>query len=194
MDATNEFNSLLETTLESARSKLENMLNATFKALNKSITNGLGLEYTREEWDLINKEADQYLDSINAAAGITGLEKKYIDAINKSSRVKDQQRITAMMNEELDALKEKDKLSQYDLDRAEKKYNLLLAQIALEDAQANKTQMRLRRDSQGNYTYQYVADEEAINKAEDDLRNAYNDLYNFDKDAYKNNLDEIYSL
>jgi hypothetical protein len=32
------------------------------------------------------------------------------------------------------------------------------ARIALEEAQNNKTNMRLKRDSQGNYSYQYVAD------------------------------------
>jgi hypothetical protein len=57
------------------------------------------------------------------------------------------------MKEQMKYLEEKDKLSEYDLKRAEASYNLLLKQIALEEAQYNKTTMRLRRDSQGNYTY-----------------------------------------
>jgi hypothetical protein len=52
--------------------------------------------------------------------------------------------------------------------------------------------MRLRRDSQGNYTYQYVADEDSIAQAQQDLLAAQNDLYNLDKDQYKENLNEIY--
>ena len=31
------------------------------------------------------------------------------------------------------------------------------ARAALEDAQAEKTELRLRRDSQGNYSYEYTA-------------------------------------
>ena len=43
-----------------------------------------------------------------------------------------------------------------------KKLQLKLAEIALEEAQNNKSKMRLRRDSQGNYSYQYVADQDNI--------------------------------
>lgn len=88
------------------------------------------------------------------------------------------------MDAELKALKDKDKLTQYDLDRAEKKYQITLAQIALEEAQQNKNKMRLRRDSQGNYRYQYVADEDAIQKAQEQLTSLYTDLYNFDKERF----------
>lgn len=52
--------------------------------------------------------------------------------------------------------------------------------------------MRLKRDSQGNYSYQYVADQDNITKAENDLQKAENDLYNFDKDNYENKLKEAY--
>jgi hypothetical protein len=52
--------------------------------------------------------------------------------------------------------------------------------------------MRLRRDSQGNYSYQFVADEDSIAQAQQDLLAAQNSLYNLDKDQYKENLDEIY--
>jgi hypothetical protein len=51
--------------------------------------------------------------------------------------------------------------------------------------------MRLRRDSQGNYSYEYVADNDAIDDARGNLADAQNDLYNFDKDRYKANLDDM---
>ena len=44
--------------------------------------------------------------------------------------------------------------------------------------------MRLRRDANGNYSYEFVADEDAVSSAEQDLAAAENDLYNFDKDQY----------
>jgi len=55
------------------------------------------------------------------------------------------------------------------------------ARIALEDIRASKTALRLKRDSQGNYSYQYVADQNKIYDAEQNLAAAQNDLYNFDK-------------
>ena len=95
------------------------------------------------------------------------------------------------MNEELDALKERDKLTQYDIDRANMKYEIALKQIALEEAQQNKSTMRLRRDSQGNYTYQYVADGDQIGQLQDELATLKNELYNFDLEHYRDNLDQI---
>jgi hypothetical protein len=38
--------------------------------------------------------------------------------------------------------------------------------MALEEARDNKTKMRLRRDSQGNYRYEYIADAEKTADAE----------------------------
>jgi hypothetical protein len=62
------------------------------------------------------------------------------------------------MDEELKKLREKDKLTKYDVERANKIYDLRMKQLELEDAANNKTKMRLRRDSEGNYRYEYVAD------------------------------------
>jgi len=63
--------------------------------------------------------------------------------------------------------------------------------MALEDARMNKTKMRLRRDSQGNYTYQYVADEEKLTDLQDALASAQADLYNMDKEHYQQQLAEM---
>lgn len=122
--------------------------------------------------------------------GLQDLSKKYNDAINSTSNIKAQQKLAQLRDSELESLKSIDKLSQQDLERAEKKLNIIKAQIALEDAQQNKSKMRLRRDSQGNYRYQFVADEEEIKQAEANLYSAYNELYNFDKARYTNTLNE----
>jgi hypothetical protein len=94
------------------------------------------------------------------------------------------------MEEQLNTLKSAERLSEKDIERAQKKYDLTVAQIALEEAQAQKNTLRLRRDTQGNYRYQYVADDEAVNEAENKLKEAYNSLYNFDKERYLDNLNE----
>jgi hypothetical protein len=98
-----------------------------------------------------------------------------------------------LMDEQVGSLRERDKLTQYDVDRAEKMLEIEKARAAMEDAKANKTAMRLRRDSQGNYTYQYVADNSAIEDAEQKLAAAQNELYNFDLERYKSNLSDILS-
>jgi hypothetical protein len=50
------------------------------------------------------------------------------------------------------------KMSQKDLEALQKKYDLKLAEIALEEAQNAKSQVRMTRDNEGNWSYTYTAD------------------------------------
>ena len=192
--AVEELNQLIETSIENLQNKYVNAINAIFQDLNNKVTNGLGLDYVEEEWNLINENADQYLDTINALYGIHFLETKYLDAINDTNNINAQKQLKKIMDEELKDLKERDKLTKYDIERANKKYEIALKQIALEEAQQNKNQLRLRRDSQGNYRYEYTSDLEQVNQLQNDLDDLYNSLYNFDKENYADNLNQLYDV
>lgn len=193
MQAVDDWRSLVEDAVQNITDKYVNAINKIFQELNNQVTNGKGLDYIDEQWTLINKNADQYLDTINSMYGIQKLENKYLDAIDKTDSVSAQRKLNDLMKQEVAALEEKDKLTQYDVDRANKKYEIALKQIALEEAQQNKSTMRLRRDSQGNYSYQFVSDQDEIGNLKDELQDLYNQLYNFDLDAYKENLDSLLS-
>lgn len=194
MSAVNDWQSSIESAIENLQDKYLNAINAIFDNLNNQLTNGKGLAYINEEWELINKNADRYLDTINSQYGIQTLQQKYLDAIDETSSLAGQQKLTKLMNEQVEALKAQDKLSQADLDRADLKYQIAVKRMQLEEAQQNKSTMRLRRDSQGNYSYQYTADEDETSKLESELSNLYNQLYNFDKEQYISNLDEMYAI
>ena len=193
-EAVNELNESVSASIENLIAKYQNTVSGIFEDLNDKVTGGKGLDYVKEEWDLINKNADQYLDTINSAFAIRELEGKYLDALDNTDSISAQRQLNDMMNEQLNMLRAKDKLTQYDVDRANALYEIELKKIALQEAQQNKSQMRLRRDAQGNYSYQYVADQDAIGNAEDELASAQNSLYNMDKEQYKTNLDEIYEM
>lgn len=192
-DSLSELNSKVEDSVQNIIDMYSNSINKVFDELNNKITNGLGLDYINDEWDLINQNAEQYLDTVNSMYAIQDLENKYLEALDATDSIGAQQKLNDLMNEQLAALREKDKLTQYDVDRANMLYDIALKEIALQNAQQNKSKMRLRRDSQGNYSYQYVSDEDSIAQAQQELLAAQNDLYNLDKDQYKNNLDQIYS-
>jgi hypothetical protein len=57
-------------------------------------------------------------------------------------------------------------MSRYDLEHLQKKYELELAKIALEEAQNAKSTVRLTKDSEGNFGYVYSADQDAIDDAQ----------------------------
>ena len=134
-------------------------------------------------------QSEEYLDNVNGIYKTQELANKYLDAIDNTSSVKMQQRLKDIMDDELTNLRQRDKLSEYDLKRAELRYQIAIKQIALEEAQQNKSKMRLRRDSQGNYRYEYVTDENQTNKLKQELSDFYNQLYNLDAEKYNNNLD-----
>jgi hypothetical protein len=96
---------------------------------------------------------DKYYDTVNAAYQLSALQSKYVDAINDSDSTKTQKELTNLMNNQLQSLKEKEELSKYDVERANKIYEIAVKQAELEEAKSSKTNMRLTRDAQGNYTY-----------------------------------------
>lgn len=194
LSAVKEWQSSVETAIENVSNKYLNAINQIFQELNNKVTNGNGLDYMDTQWELIKKNASEYLDTINTAYGIQQLQNKYLDAIDSTKSVTAQQKLNKLMKEQIDALKQQDKLTQYDLDRAELKYQIAVKRIALEEAQQNKSTMRLRRDSQGNYSYQYVADEDQVSKAQQEISDLYNQLYNLDVNQYQSNLDKVYEI
>lgn len=193
--ALSSFNSTLENAIQNIIDKYSNAINKIFANMTNQLTNGAGLSWLQTEMNLMNKYSDHYLDGINSIYQITSLQNKFMDAINNAEgNVTAQERIKKLMDEQLADLKSRDKLTKYDVERAEKLLDIETARQALKDAQNNNSKMRLTRDSQGNYSYSYVADEDAINEAEQKLADAQNSLYNFDKDQYSQNLSDMYSI
>lgn len=193
--ALSSFNSTLENAIQNIIDKYSNAVNKIFANMTNQLTNGAGLSWLQTEMNLMNKYSDHYLDGINSIYQITSLQNKFMNAINNAEgNVTAQERIKKLMDEQLADLKSRDKLTKYDVERAEKLLDIETARQALKDAQNNNSKMRLTRDSQGNYSYSYVADEDAINEAEQKLADAQNSLYNFDKDQYSQNLSDMYSI
>ena len=193
MDSLDEINGQIQNSIENLIDKYTNAVDKIFLAFENNITGGKGLENISEEWQLIGKQADQYLDKVNSMYEIDKLENAYRDAIDDNDgNLKAQQSLNNLMNEQLKYLKDKDKLTQYDVDRANALLQIEIKRLALEQARQSKTKLRLRRDSQGNYTYQYTADEDATRQAQQELADAENSLYNLTKQSYKNNLDDYY--
>ena len=193
MDAVDDINSQIEDSLDDLIDKYTNAVDKIFLVFENNITNGKGLDNIAEEWQLIGKQADQYLDKVNSMYEIDKLENAYKDAIDDNDgNIKAQQSLNNLMNEQLKYLKDKDKLTQYDVDRANALLQIEIKRLALEQARQSKTKLRLRRDAQGNYTYQYTADQDATRQAQQELADAQNSLYNLTKQAYKNNLDDYY--
>ena len=195
ISAIQEEQAALESYLEATKEAYVTTLNDIFETLRSGFAGGLSTSYIEQEWDLANKYAEKYFDTINRGYESQKIEDEFQDLLDKyQDSATIQSRIKKIMDEQMKILQEQDKLSQYDIDRARLKIQLLEQEIALEEARDNKNKMRLRRDSQGNYSYQYVADEDAVKEAEAARRDKANELYNFDKENLIRATEERNSL
>ena len=181
--------------IEAAQSWMDAIANEFEAKLTDAINTALGEDLVKasENWELALEKENQTLDAVNSEYAVDTLERKYQKAIDATDSVTAQNKLNKAMKEQMTMLREKDKLTQYEVDRANAMYELTLKQIALEEAQQASNKMKLVRDAYGNFTYQYVADQDAIAQAEEELAAAENNLYNLDKQRNESLVSEYYS-
>ena len=176
--------------LQDIANRLGNQVNAELDTAINNLFGGEDIDWLMQQWELSTRFSEQYLDDYNRAFELQKLQIKYQELLNdtQATSAMAQQRISAQMTQQLKYLREKNHLSEYDVEYAEKKLEILQRELALEDARNNKSQMRLQRNAAGNYDFVYAADEDAINDAKMALLNAQQEAYNLSKQMYK----EIY--
>lgn len=191
-DTQKDLNDLVQDSLENLQQQYSNTINKIMDAWTNSAV-GNDLDWVAQEWELINRNADYYLDQTNVAYAIQKLQGKYLELLDGSNDLHVQQQITEQMKEQLAYLREKKNISEYDVAYANAQLEILQKRIALEEAQKNKSQMKLKRDSQGNYGYVYTANQDDVAGAEGDLLDAQNNAYNLSKDQMKQTQDDSLS-
>ena len=157
-------------------------------------------DFLNMQWEQAKTNADQYLDTVERTYQVEKLRNKYQQMMNDTNDPAIQKQIANAMNEQLNYLNrideatgEKVKLSEYDLEYANAQLEVLQKRIALEEAQRNKSQMKLKRDSQGNYSYVYTANEDDTLSAQQELSDAEYNGYEISKDNYSSQMDNYMS-
>jgi len=173
--------------LQDIADRLNSQLNAELDVTVSNLFGGEDIDWLSQQWELATRNSEQYLDDYNRAFELEKLQLKYQQLLNdtQDTSLVTQQRITEKMNEQLKYLREKKGLTEYDVQYAEKQLEILQRRIALEDAQSNKSQMRLQRNAAGNYDFVYGADEDAVNQAAQALLASQQEAYNLSKEIYK---------
>ena len=192
---TEQLDSTLEDTLQSIQEQTENANAKILDTLDKAMSGGIGLDLVEEEWKLINDEANKYYDNVERYINMeeyTHQLNEAADAIGLSAE--NQQKLNEFREQELKQLNEKERLTSYDIEESRARLEILKQELALQDAQANKTKMRLRRDTQGNYNYQYVADESKVEEAENGLLTAKKEWYSIVKNRYQELSNDIIAI
>lgn len=192
VEAQEDLNGLVEDAANATAEILEMAVDKTVKEWKDAMLGGDG-DWMETQWELAKQNAEQYLDAVEESYEIDKLRSKYNTLANDTADLNLRKRINDQMQQELEYLQEKDKLSEYDVNYANAKLDILQKQIALEEALANKNQMKLRRDSQGNYSYVYTADKGDVEDARNDLLDSEFNAYEISKENYIANYDNYIS-
>ena len=198
-DAQEEMLSDAEAWAEALRAVLENKLSEIGQTLENELTQGYGsFEAMTNALERANSLQEEYLTTTNQIYETNKLMRTAQQEIDKTSNTTAKRRLKNFI-EETAQLQDQTKLSQYELDIQQAKYDLLLAEMALEDAQNAKSTVRLQRDAEGNIGYVYTADQNALSQAEQELEDAQNRLYNIGLEGaneyaqkYQQTLNEMY--
>lgn len=176
-EAEQEYLSKAEEWAESLTEILQNKLSQAGQILENALTGGTSFDQLTSEMERAASLQEEYLTTTNKIYETNKLMRKAQQELDKSTNAMAKQRLQDFIKE-TNELQNQTKLSNYELEIQQAKYDLLLARIALEEAQNAKSIVRLQRDSEGNFGYIYTADENAVNQAEQDVLDKENNLYN----------------
>ena len=180
-DYQNKYDAMLssaETYIESINNITQNNINRIFAEAEKNLSGKWGnLDALDSAMQRHQSVADQYLTKTNQIYETNKLLRQIQQDIDKTDSKIAKNKLKNF-SLEIDALKQREKLSKSSLEIAKAQYEMLQAQIALEEAQNAKTAVRLQRDNEGNYGYIYTADQEQVNDAEQNYADKENEYYN----------------
>ena len=176
-DAQDSMLAKTEEWVEAMKAVVENNMAELNQTLEQSLTGGSDFDTMLETMERASSLQEEYLTTTNKIYETNKLMRTAQQEIDKTQNTVAKRRLTQFIKE-TEQLQHQNKLSNYELEIQQAKYDLLLAEIALEEAQSAKSTVRLQRDTEGNFGYVYTADQDKVAQAQQDLEDAQNSLYN----------------
>ena len=175
-----------ETWAKAMQAILENSLAKFADELEDALTGEFGsFDELTTQLERVSSLQEEFLTTTNKIYETNKLMRTAQKEIDKTTNSMAKQKLKQFITETA-AMQDQGKLSQYELEIQQAKYDLLLAEIALREAQNAKSTVRLQRDSEGNFGYVYTADQSAIEDAQQKFDDAQNALYNKGLDGANN--------
>lgn len=186
--AQEESATLFNESLQTMRDAFDSNLDAILDDFSTKAAGTAGsLEALMENMDQQKMVSERYVPEYERIYQLSKLTRDLNKSIDETSNVKAKRELAKLQAEIVDLQESGKEQSEYDLEYLQKRYELKLAEIALEEAQNAKSQVRMTKDAEGNFSYVYTADEDSMAEAEQ----AYEDkLYELQKmnDEYQEEL------
>ena len=187
-DTQEELMSEMATSAEYAGMRFQNSVNRALENYEKSLTGVYGtFENLQNAFDQHQEKSERFLSEYEQMYELSKLTRNIANSIDDTDNLKAKKELKKLEEGIQDIQENNTKLSQYDLEALQKRYDLKLAEIALEEAQNAKSQVMMQRDAEGNWSYVYTANEEETAKAQENYEKALYDLQSLNEN-YLNEL------
>ena len=179
--------------LDLVNSIFEESVDEAIKNFEDSVSSYSSLENLKKAFDFQKEESDQVLDSVTQTYELSKLSRTIAQEIGNKTSLKAQNSLKNLLEEINQIQKDKTQLSEQELKNLQQRYDLRLAEIALEEAQWNKTQMRLQRNANGTWSYTYGSTNEDLIKAQQNLEDKQQEIYKTSSEMVDNMSEKLIS-
>lgn len=174
-----------QTTLDKAKAMFDKALEYAIDKMSRlGDVPGTNIDWLTTQYDFWQKEQDQYVDRITQVYEVDKLvrdiEKSIADTRNKNNQAQ-----LKALEDEIQLRSKNNALNEYSIEMMRLSYELLLAQQNLENANESKDTVRLTRDDNGNYIYQYTADEDKVAEAQQKYNDVLYEMNQTTKERYR---------
>lgn len=181
-----------EDALEAAENVFQTHLTNIVEGFEKAMSGPYKtLDRLQDAFEKQKKLDDLYVDDYQKIHDLSKLGRDIQKSMDNTDNVKAMEYLKELQDEVNDGLRDGNQLTEYNIEFLEKKYQLRLAEIALEEAQNAKNQVRMTRTSEGDWSYTYYADEDATADAQQNYEDKLFELEQLNQEYSKNIQDLI---
>lgn len=178
-EATQQWLEAWEGGLELAQNLFEETMEKLVTDYNKAMGGTFGnLDYLQEAYERQKDISNQYVQDYEKLHQLSQLSRDISKSIDDTDSIKSKERLRTLQKEINDLQMSNTKMSEYELQVLRKRFELEQARLNLGEAKNSTSQVRLQRDSEGNWGYVYTADEDEVANAEEEYENK---LYEYQK-------------
>lgn len=134
------------------------------------------LDELQEAYDRASDLDAQYLEDYEQIYQLTKLTRDINNSIDDTDNIASKQAYKELIAEINQIEAEGTKLSEYDLEVLQKKFELKQAELALKEAENAKSSVNMVRGEDGNYSYVYTANEDDVATAEQNYEDKLHEM------------------
>ena len=170
--AQDELLTSLEDTLTMIAEQFETAMQRAIDAFNESLYSYGGMGGLVNDYEMIRENADLMAADYEKIYELSKLTRDINKVLDDTNIVAGKKKMNSLLKEINELQADGVELSKYDLEYLRAKYELRLAEIELENTQNAKDTVRLSKDSEGNWSYVYTQNADAVEEAEQKYEDA----------------------